>query len=66
MHIHLLQLGRVPYAEGLVLQARVVAARKQGLIGDTLLLEHPPDITLGRNSSRANIVASTWGAAFAC
>jgi lipoyl(octanoyl) transferase len=59
MHIHLLHLGRVAYAEGLAIQARVVAARKQGLIGDTLLLlEHPPVITLGRNSSRANVVAS--------
>ena len=59
MFLHLLQLGRVPYPEGLALQARVVAARKAGLIGDTLLLlEHPPVITLGRNSSRANILAS--------
>ena len=59
MYIHLLQLGRVPYAEALAIQARVVAARKAGTIGDTLLLlEHPPVITLGRNSSRANILAS--------
>ena len=59
MHIHLLQLGRISYAEGLDIQARVVAARKAGRIGDTLLLcEHPPVITLGRNSSRANILAS--------
>jgi lipoyl(octanoyl) transferase len=59
MFIHLLQLGRVAYAEGLEIQARVVAARKAGLIRDTLLLlEHPPVITLGRNSSRANILAS--------
>jgi lipoyl(octanoyl) transferase len=59
MYLHLLQLGRVPYAEALDIQARVVAARKAGSIGDTLLLlEHPPVITLGRNSSRANIVAS--------
>ena len=58
MHIHLLHLGRVPYAQGLAIQARVIAARKQNLIGDTLLLlEHPPVITLGRNSSRANVVA---------
>jgi len=57
--IHLLHLGRVPYAEALEIQARLVAARKQNLIGDTLLLlEHPPVITLGRNSSRANILAS--------
>jgi lipoyl(octanoyl) transferase len=59
MFIHLLQLGRVSYADGLEIQARVVAARKAGLIGDTLLLlEHPPVITLGRNSSRANVLAS--------
>ena len=59
MYIHLLQLGRIPFAEGLDIQARVVAARKAGRIGDTLLLcEHPPVITLGRNSSRANILAS--------
>ncbi|HEV2646915.1 MAG TPA: lipoyl(octanoyl) transferase [Acidobacteriaceae bacterium] len=59
MFIHLLQLGRMGYAEGLAVQARVVAARKAGLIGDTLLLlEHPPVITLGRNASRANILAS--------
>jgi lipoyl(octanoyl) transferase len=59
MHIHLLQLGRVSYAEGLRVQAEVVAARKAGAIGDTLMLmEHPPVLTLGRNASRANILAS--------
>ena len=59
MHIHLLQLGRVSYAEGLALQARLIAARKVGQIGDTLvLLEHPPVITLGRNALRSNIIAS--------
>lgn len=59
MYIHLLHLGRVPYAEGLAVQQQVVAARKQNLIGDTLLLlEHPPVLTLGRNASRSNIIAS--------
>jgi lipoyl(octanoyl) transferase len=59
MIIHLLQLGRIPYAEGLAIQQRVVAARKANLIGDTLLLlEHPPVLTLGRNSTRANILAT--------
>jgi lipoyl(octanoyl) transferase len=59
LYLHLLQLGRISYAEGLDIQARVVAARKAGRIGDTLLLcEHPPVITLGRNSSRANVLAS--------
>jgi lipoyl(octanoyl) transferase len=65
VYIHLLHLGRLGYADGLAIQARVVAARKAGLIGDTLLLlEHPPVITLGRNSSRANVLASDeWLAA---
>jgi lipoyl(octanoyl) transferase len=59
MFIHLLSLGRVPYAEALDIQQRVIAARKQGRIGDTLLLlEHPPVLTLGRNASRANILVS--------
>ena len=59
MHIHLLQLGRIPYAEGLRIQAEIVAARKANAIGDTLLLlEHPPVLTLGRNSTRANILAT--------
>jgi lipoyl(octanoyl) transferase len=59
MYIHLLQLGRISYAEGLAVQLRVVAARKAGEIGDTLLLlEHPPVLTLGRNALRANIIAS--------
>src|SRR5215467_6900385 len=59
MYLNLLQLGRIPYAEGLAIQKRVVDARKQGVIADTLLLlEHPPVLTLGRNSHRENIVAS--------
>lgn len=59
MYIHLLQLGRISYAEGLAVQKRVIDARKHGLIGDTLLLlEHPPVLTLGRNSHRENVLAS--------
>ncbi len=59
MHMHLLQLGRIPYATGVRTQAEVIAARKSGAIGDTLLLmEHPPVLTLGRNASRANILAT--------
>jgi lipoyl(octanoyl) transferase len=59
MSLHVLSLGRVPYAEALEVQRRVIAARKQGHIGDTLLLlEHPPVITMGRNASRANILVS--------
>jgi lipoyl(octanoyl) transferase len=65
MFLHLLQLGRVSYRDGLAIQARVVEARKAGTIGDTLLLlEHDPVITLGRNASRANVLASDeWLAA---
>jgi lipoyl(octanoyl) transferase len=59
MHINLLHLGRVPYAEALAIQQQVINARKQNLIGDTLLLlEHPPVLTLGRNAHRSNILAS--------
>ena len=59
MHINLLSLGRVPYDEALAIQQRVIAARKAGAIGDTLLLlEHPPVLTLGRNAHRSNILAS--------
>jgi len=59
MHINLLHLGRVPYAEAMAIQQHVIAARKQELIGDTLLLlEHPPVVTLGRNAHRSNILVS--------
>jgi len=59
VHLNLIHLGRIPYSEGLRLQAEVVAARKADVIADTLLLlEHPPVLTLGRNASRANILAT--------
>jgi lipoyl(octanoyl) transferase len=59
VYIHLISLGRIPYAEGLRLQERVVAARKAGTIGDVLLLmEHPPVLTLGRNSGRGHVLLS--------
>ena len=57
--ISVLQLGTVDYATGLRLQQRLVELRKNGQIGDTLLLlEHTPVITLGRNAKAKNIVAS--------
>ena len=57
MLVHLLQLGRVSYAEGLALQRELVEARRAGRVEDTLvLLEHPPVLTLGRNSTRANVL----------
>jgi lipoyl(octanoyl) transferase len=57
--ISLIQLGTVDYATGLRLQQQLVALRKEGKIGDVLLLlEHSPVITLGRNAKAANVVAS--------
>jgi lipoyl(octanoyl) transferase len=55
------RLGSVDYAEALELQRCLVADRRSGAIGDTLLLlEHPPVITLGaRNrAGSSHIVAS--------
>jgi lipoyl(octanoyl) transferase len=57
--IEYLYLGRVTYDDALRLQAEVAALRLQGAIENTLLLlEHPPVLTLGRNASRANVLAS--------
>jgi len=54
-----LHLGTVDYGTGLRLQDCLVELRKLGRISDVLLLlEHPPVITLGRNSSQKNLLAS--------
>jgi lipoate-protein ligase B len=50
------QLGTVPYAEGLALQERVRAARQADLIPDTvLILEHAPVYTRGRRADAAEL-----------
>jgi len=52
-------LGLIPYADACALQQRLAAARKAGAIDDVFLLcEHLHVITLGRNASRANLLAS--------
>jgi lipoyl(octanoyl) transferase len=52
MVLSVMYLGRVAYREGWEIQARLVDLRKAGAIGDVLvMLEHPPVLTLGRNSS---------------
>jgi lipoyl(octanoyl) transferase len=53
------QFGVLDYAEGLNLQRERVAARKAGVIPDTLLLlEHPHVYTLGRNAKKENLLIS--------
>jgi lipoyl(octanoyl) transferase len=57
--ISVLQLGTLDYLTGLKLQKKLVQLRKDGCIGDVLLLlEHTPVITLGRNAKAANVIAS--------
>lgn len=56
--ISVIQLGTIDYATGLRLQQRLVELRKEGRIGDVLLLlEHNPVITLGRNANPENVIA---------
>jgi lipoyl(octanoyl) transferase len=52
--------GRVPYAEALVLQREIAAARIAGDIPhDVLLLvEHPPVVTLGRSAKMRNMLCT--------
>lgn len=53
------RLGEVGYAEAHALQERLLEARKQEAIGDTvLLLSHPMVITLGRAAKTAHILLS--------
>ncbi len=57
--LHCAFLGRVPYAEAVVLQERIVARVRRGEAADTLLfLEHPPVITMGRGAEARNVVLS--------
>lgn len=57
--IQYLYLGRTDYGEALRLQEELAALRQQGRIDNVLLLlEHPPVLTLGRNASRSNVLAS--------
>ena len=51
------RLGRLPYADGLRLQERLVADRQAGRGPDILLLlEHDPVFTLGRNARAEHVL----------
>ncbi len=51
-------LGSVPYADALALQADLVVRRRTGDVPDQLLLlQHPHVITLGTGSSRSHVLA---------
>lgn len=53
-------LGRIEYRRAWRLQQELVEKRKNGEIGDTLLLlEHEPVVTLGRDGSRDSLRVST-------
>jgi lipoyl(octanoyl) transferase len=57
--ISVLHLGAIDYGTALQLQQSLVELRKHNRISDVLLLvEHPPVITFGRNSSQKNLLAS--------
>lgn len=57
--INVLHLGLVDYSTALDLQQTLVGLVKEARVGHTLvLLEHPPVITLGRNATEKNVVAS--------
>jgi lipoate-protein ligase B len=57
--LHARWLGRIDYKDAHALQKRLVGDRAEGRIGDQLLLlEHPPVLTLGKNSDPAHILAT--------
>jgi lipoyl(octanoyl) transferase len=57
--ISVVQLGVLDYSTGLRIQQQLVNLRKEGKIGDVLLLlEHTPVITLGRNAKQKNVLFS--------
>ena len=57
--LELMDIGRCRYAEALALQERLVAERREGTRGDTLVLvEHEPVYTLGRTADPRNVLLS--------
>jgi lipoyl(octanoyl) transferase len=59
MKLDIFRPGRIDYREALALQEKLVKARHEGSIPDTLiLLEHYPVLTLGRRGDVRNILLS--------
>jgi lipoyl(octanoyl) transferase len=57
--LRITDLGLLTWSNAYALQQRLVAARKAGAIDDVLLFcEHPHVLTLGRNASQKNLLAS--------
>src|SRR6059036_3641940 len=53
---YVLDLGRVPYRDAWDLQRALAGAVSQGAIPETVIfLEHPPVVTLGRRTDRAEL-----------
>ncbi len=61
--LEVIQAGRVPYGEALEWQRRLARDRIAGRLPNDvlLLLEHPPVITLGRNSHAEHVLADSVG-----
>lgn len=55
--LNVYKIGLVPYKSSLDLQMRLLEKRKNGEIGDTLLLlEHPPTFTIGRKGHKGHLL----------
>ena len=55
--LNVYKIGLVPYKSALDLQMRLLEKRKNGEIGDTLLLlEHPPTFTIGRKGHKEHLL----------
>ncbi|OLE60382.1 MAG: hypothetical protein AUG10_06115 [Gemmatimonadetes bacterium 13_1_20CM_2_70_10] len=61
--LEVIHAGRVPYGEALEWQRRLAQDRITGRLAHDvlLLLEHPPVITLGRNSHAEHVLADGAG-----
>jgi lipoyl(octanoyl) transferase len=59
--LEVIQAGTVPYEEALAWQRHLAEDRIAGRLSNDvlLLLEHPPVVTLGRNSHATNLLEST-------